>query len=77
MRTCNNGEAVVTQRVAEGELDQEEVALYFSQIHEGHTEVESLKLNLLGEIENWPAGFFGDPFAEVAAITRAAKLRAE
>jgi hypothetical protein len=32
-------------------------------------------LNVFGTIENWPEGFFGDEFAEIAAIQEAALLR--
>ena len=59
------------RRVAEGGIGHENVALYFCD-HDGHeSRIERLQLNLLGEIENWPAHFFGDPLGETAAIVEA------
>ena len=37
--------------------------------------MEPLKLNLFGEIENWPDNFFGDEMADVTARTLAAMRR--
>ena len=34
-----------------------------------------LDLDLYGNIKNWPDGFFGDEFGEIAAMSRAALQR--
>ncbi len=62
-------------RVAEDKIPLDTVALYFCSIQEGQSVLERLRLNLFGEIENWPADFFGDPLREAAAITKAAIRR--
>ncbi|MCP4305928.1 MAG: DUF3696 domain-containing protein [bacterium] len=59
------------RRVAEGEVAPDEVALYFCDYDGTESRAERLELNLLGEIENWPEGFFGNPFEETAAIVSA------
>ncbi|MGC8732274.1 MAG: AAA family ATPase [Halothiobacillaceae bacterium] len=63
------------RRVAEGLLKPEDVAVYF--VRDGNTgaQLEELKLNLFGEIENWPEDFFGDDLGEIAARTKAAMQR--
>ena len=48
------------RRVAEDSLDAEKTALYFCHIMSGQSDLTRLKLNLFGEIENWPKDFFGD-----------------
>lgn len=59
------------RRVAERSADLDDIALYFCD-HDGHeSHASKLELNVLGEIENWPEGFFGDPFGETAAIVKA------
>ena len=34
-----------------------------------------MKLNMFGEIENWPPNFFGDEMADIAGRTLAAMRR--
>ena len=63
------------RRVAERTADVENIALYFCDYEDGESKAKRLELNLFGEIENWPAGFFGDPFGETAAIVSAALKR--
>lgn len=58
-------------RVAEGKLEAGDVGLYFAAAEGAESRLQRLRLNLLGEIENWPKGFFGNPLAEVAALTSA------
>jgi predicted ATPase len=60
------------RRVAEGVLAPEDVAVYFCRRAGSATELEPLRLNVLGEIENWPENFFGDEMADIAARTLAA-----
>lgn len=63
------------RRVAEGVITPEEVAIYF--VHDGAegAAMEALELDIFGEIENWPEGFFGDDLGEIAARSRAAMER--
>ena len=63
------------RRVAEGRISPEEVAIYFVGRSRYGAELEPLRLNELGEIENWPKNFFGDEMADVAARTVAAMQR--
>ena len=63
------------RRIAEEKITNDEAALYFCDMSEGSSTLTPLKLNLFGEIENWPSGFFGDEFEEMAAMTRARARR--
>ncbi len=63
------------RRVAEGAVQPEDVAVYFCRREGGATELEPLRLNMFGEIENWPEHFFGDEMADIAGRTLAAMQR--
>lgn len=63
------------RRVAEGVLTLEDVAVYFCRRSSAGAELEPLRLNLFGDIENWPENFFGDEMADIAARTLAAMNR--
>ena len=63
------------RRVAEGRIGLDDIAVYFCKRSETGAELEPLKLNLFGEIENWPDNFFGDEMADVTARTLAAMRR--
>jgi predicted ATPase len=63
------------RRVAEGVVKPENVAVYFCRRTGAKAELEELKVNLFGEIENWPTNFFGDEMADIAGRTRAAMER--
>lgn len=63
------------RRVAEGEVKPDDVAIYFCRRSGGVAELEPLRLNVLGEIENWPENFFGDEMADISARTLAAMQR--
>ena len=63
------------RRVAEGVVKPEDVAVYFCQRNGSATELEPLRLNIFGEIENWPENFFGDEMADIAGRTLAALKR--
>lgn len=63
------------RRVAEGTIKPEDVAVYFCRRGGSATELEPLRLNLLGEIENWPENFFGDEMADIAGRALAAMQR--
>lgn len=60
------------RRVAEGTVTPENVAVYFCRRAGSATELEPLRLNMYGEIENWPENFFGDEMADIAGRTLAA-----
>lgn len=63
------------RRVAEGTVLPEDVAVYFCRRSGAITELEPLRLNMFGEIENWPSNFFGDEMADIAGRTLAAIQR--
>lgn len=63
------------RRVAEGVIDTKDVAVYFVQHGPDSAELEALRLNMFGEIENWPPNFFGDEMGDIAARTLAAIQR--
>ena len=55
-------------------ISSDDVRLYFSAVSNGVGKLQDLGLNIWGEIENWPDGFFGDEMEEIAA-TSSATLR--
>lgn len=60
------------RRVAEGVVKPDNVAVYFCKRVVDKTELEPLRLDLFGDIENWPENFFGNEMEDIAARTRAA-----
>ena len=60
------------RRVAERIIDADDVAVYFVRHGAERAEMDPLRLNVLGEIENWPENFFGDEMGDIAARTLAA-----
>ncbi|MGC1376615.1 MAG: DUF3696 domain-containing protein [Anaerolineales bacterium] len=63
------------RRVAEEKLPANRAALYFTRSENGKSELNSLKLDDFGNIQNWPPNFFGDEIGELAAMTEAAMTR--
>jgi predicted ATPase len=63
------------RRVAEQVISAEEVAIYVVNRKEAAADIEALRLNMFGEIENWPENFFGDEMGDIAARTLAALQR--
>jgi predicted ATPase len=64
------------RRIAEQEVSVDDVAIYFtSQNKNGNARLEPLKMNVFGDIENWPEGFFGDEMEDITARTLAAARR--
>ena len=57
-------------RTAQAKLDPEVLALYFCSFNESHSQINGLDLNLFGEIENWPPGFFGNALEETVQIAK-------
>ena len=60
------------RRIAEEEVAPQDAALYFCERDESSTsKIVPLELDLFGNIKNWPKDFFGDEFAERAAMMQA------
>ena len=59
------------RRIAEEQFITENAALYFTEYRDDQSLLTALKLDLLGNITNWPKDFFGDQMGEVAARTLA------
>ncbi len=59
------------RRIAEGEISYSGIKMYFCE-GKGHaSEASPLKLDLFGNIENWPENFMGDAFGETVAAEKA------
>lgn len=63
------------RRVAEGVIAPSDIAVYFVSHQASGANAETLKLDLAGEISNWPPNFFGDEMGDIAARTIAAVQR--
>ena len=63
------------RRVAEEGCKDGFVKLYFCRSGGLSASLEDLDLNMFGEIQNWPEGFFGNDFEEIAAIQKASLRR--
>ncbi|MDE2932017.1 MAG: DUF3696 domain-containing protein [Chloroflexota bacterium] len=63
------------RRIAEKKLSQDNVGLYFCKEDNGVSRLDSLEIDLFGNISNWPQDFFGDQFGEIAAMSEAALMR--
>jgi predicted ATPase len=59
------------RRIAEERLLPAQTALYFCSIEGGVSQLTALKVDMFGNIENWPDGFFGDDFGEIAETQKA------
>lgn len=60
------------RRVAEGVVSPRDVAVYFCRRAGNAAELDPLRINEYGEIENWPDNFFGDEMADISARALAA-----
>jgi predicted ATPase len=63
------------RRVAEGVISEDDVAIYFCRRSGDKAELEPLRLNTFGEIENWPDHFFGDEMEDISARALAANQK--
>lgn len=63
------------RRVAEQAIDAKDVAIYFVNRKGAAADMEKLRLDMFGEIANWPPNFFGDEMGDIAARTVAALRR--
>ncbi len=62
------------RRIAEQEISNEDLQLYFCSAANGVSQLEPLRIDLLGGIENWPEHFMGDAIGEAFA-TETARLK--
>lgn len=61
----------IQRRIAEGEINTDDVALYFCGAPDGESKLEKLEVDMYGQIGNWPENFMGDAFGETVAAERA------
>ena len=59
------------RRIAEKQIDQSNVALYFCRNIDGESTKERLEVTESGDIKNWPENFFGDVMGDMFAMTDA------
>ncbi|MGH6980363.1 MAG: AAA family ATPase [Stellaceae bacterium] len=59
------------RRVAEEQISQDDLRLYFCDVHDSASTLKALDINLFGEIANWPEHFMGDAFGETFAAEKA------
>ena len=63
------------RRIAEEQLSQDDVAIYFCEPGPQGSSIRELDVDLFGNISNWPPAFFGDEMDDVVAMTDAAMKR--
>lgn len=64
------------RRIAEEVVKKEEVAVYFANVSKTPAQLEELRLDMFGHIENWPKDFFGDEMEDITEQSKAAlKMR--
>jgi len=63
------------RRIAEELISPNDVAVYFARQAGSSLDLEALRMDRYGEIENWPDNFFGDEMTEIAGRTQAAMKR--
>jgi predicted ATPase len=63
------------RRIAEEELSTDDAALYFVHTDGASARIEALKVDLFGNILNWPDGFFGDEMGDLVARSEAQARR--
>ncbi len=60
------------RRIAEDAVKREQVAAYFADVSRTPAKLEELRLDIFGNIENWPKDFFGDEMEDITEQSRAA-----
>jgi len=60
------------RRIAEDVVSQEKVSAYFANIAKMPATLEQLKIDIFGNILNWPENFFGDDMGDITAQAKAA-----
>jgi hypothetical protein len=61
--------------MAEETITKDHVALFVCDVVDGRSRIDSLGVDELGNITNWPKDFFGDEIGDLAAMTEAAMKR--
>ncbi len=59
-------------RLAESGISQEKVSAYFADVSKTPARLESLQIDIFGNIRNWPKNFFGDEMGDITAQAKAA-----
>jgi predicted ATPase len=59
------------RRVAEKQVSNEDLSLYFCDVKDGTSSLEPLRVDMFGHIDNWPEHFMGDAFGETYAAEKA------
>lgn len=59
------------RRIAEEQIDIHKTALYFCDAPDGVSKIQSLEVDPLGNIRNWPQSFFGDMTADMFEMAQA------
>ena len=57
------------RRIAEKQIDQDDIALYFCRNIDGESTKDRLEVTESGDIKNWPENFFGDVMGDMFAMT--------
>ncbi len=63
------------RRIAEDVVPKERVSAYFANITKTPATLEPLKIDIFGNILNWPENFFGDEMGDITAQTKAGMRR--
>ena len=67
------------RRIAEGSADRpistDQVAAYFAHTTGAESKLETLELDLFGNIQNWPDKFFGDSMGDLFEMSKAVAQR--
>jgi predicted ATPase len=63
------------RRIAEEEVQANDAALYFCTLDRDESRLIALDLDMFGTIRNWPEGFFGNEFGEIAQTQEAVMRR--
>lgn len=66
---------VAEEKTPYGNINVDDVALYFCENEDGRSKITPLELNLFGGITNWPQDFFGDQFEDIIAREKAASIK--
>jgi hypothetical protein len=72
--------ARLQRRMAEADTPEafahpDNIGMYFYELVDGKSRAVTVRLNIFGEIENWPPGFFGDTIGDLQAMTQRAVRR--
>ena len=59
------------RRIAEKHVDVEDIKLYFCSNNRRESKIVELDIDIFGNIQNWPDGFFGDEYGEIIGMQEA------